>query len=174
MHARVRLFSSMWFYYMYVHATVSFYLFILCMWLLLGRNNLDSVIKQQRYHFVDKGPYSQNYGFFPVAGYGCESWTIKKAEWWRTDVFERWCWRRLERPLDNKEIQPVHPEGNQSWIFIGRTDAEAETPILWPPDAKNQRHWKRPRCWERSKVGGEGDDRRWDGWMASLTQGTWV
>ena len=91
-------------------------------------------IKKQRLHFADKGPYSQNYGFFPVAGYGCESWTIKKAERWRT-VFERWCWRRLESPLDNKEIQPVHPEGNQSWIFIGRTDAKDEIPILWPPDS---------------------------------------
>ena len=69
--------------------------------------------------------------------------------------------------LDSKEIQPVHPKGNQSWIFIGRTEAEAETPILWPPDAKN---WliKRPWCWERWKAGGEGDNRGWDGWMASL------
>ena len=71
--------------------------------------------------------------------YGCESWTIKKAEWWRIDwiEFELWCWRRLESPLDCKEIQPVHPKGDQSWVFIGRTDAEAETPILWPPDVKN-------------------------------------
>ena len=65
------------------------------------------------------------------------SWTIKKAECRRIDVFEMWCWRRLETPLDCKEIQPVHPKGFQSWIFIGRTDAEADTPILWPPDAKN-------------------------------------
>ena len=74
---------------------------------------------------------------FPVVLYGCESWTLKKAERRRIDAFELWCWRRLESPLDCKEIQPVHPKGNQSRIFIGRTDAEAETPILWPPDAKN-------------------------------------
>ena len=67
---------------------------------------------------------------FPVVMNGCESWTIKKAEHWRTDAFELWCWRRLKSPLDCKEIQPVHPKGNQSWIFIGRPDAEAETPIL--------------------------------------------
>ena len=66
----------------------------------------------------------------------CESWTIKEAEHRRIDAFELWCWRRLLRsPLDCKEIHPVHPKGNQSWIFIGRTDAEP--PILWPPDAKS-------------------------------------
>ena len=74
---------------------------------------------------------------FPVVMYGCESWTIKKTEHQRIDAFELWCWRSLECPLDNKEIQAVHPKGNQSRIFIGKTDAEAETPILWPPDAKN-------------------------------------
>ena len=64
--------------------------------------------------------------------------TIKKAEHRRIDVFELWCWRKtLESPLDCKEIQPVHPKGNQSWVFIGRTDVEAETPILWPPDSKS-------------------------------------
>ena len=63
--------------------------------------------------------------------------TIKKAEHQRIDAFELWCWRTLESPLDCKEIQPVNPKGNQSWIFIGKTDAEAETPILWPPDVKN-------------------------------------
>ena len=94
-----------------------------------------------------------------------ESWTLNN--WW-TVVLEK----TLESPLDCKEIQPVHPKGNQSWIFIGRTDAEA--PILWPPDAKNLTHWKRPWCWERVKAGGEVDDRGWDGWMASPTQWTWV
>ena len=75
---------------------------------------------------------------FPVVTYGCKSWTIKTAECQRIDAFELWCWRRLSSPLDCKEIQSVHPKGNQSWIFIGRrTDAEAETPILWPPDAKS-------------------------------------
>ena len=74
---------------------------------------------------------------FPVVMYGCESWTIKKAEHQRIDAFELWCWRTLESPLDCKEIQPVHSKGDQSWVFIGRTDAEAETPILWPPHAKS-------------------------------------
>ena len=74
---------------------------------------------------------------FPVVRYGCESWTIKKAEHRRIDAFERWCWRRLLSPLDCKEIQQVHSEGDQSWVFTGRTDAEAETPILWPPRAKS-------------------------------------
>ena len=76
---------------------------------------------------------------FPVVMYGCESWTVKKAEHRRIDAFELWCWRRktLESPLDCKEIQPDHPKGDQSWVFIGRTDAEAETPVLWPPHAKS-------------------------------------
>ena len=74
---------------------------------------------------------------FPVVTYGCEILTIKKAEHQTIDAFELWCWRRLESPLDCKKIKPVHPKGNQSWIFIGRTDAEAATPTLWPPDAKN-------------------------------------
>ena len=102
--------------------------------------------------------------------YGWESWTMRKAECRRIDAFELQCWRRLfESPLDRKEIQPVYPKGNQFWIFIGRTDAEAETPILWPPHTK-----KRPWCWERLKEGGEGDNRGWYGWMASPTQWTWV
>ena len=75
---------------------------------------------------------------FPVVMYGCESWTLKKAEHRRIDAFELQCWRRLfESPLDCKEIQPVHPKGDQSGVFIGRTDAEAETPILWSPDEKS-------------------------------------
>ena len=78
---------------------------------------------------------------FPVVMYGCESWTIKKAEHWRIDAFELWCWRRLESPLDCKEIKLVHPKGNESWIFIGRTDAEAETPILWPPSLWPAKNW---------------------------------
>ena len=67
---------------------------------------------------------------FPVIMYGCEIWTIKKAECRRIDAFELWYWRRLLSPFDRKEIQPVHPKGDQSWVFIGRTDDEAETPIL--------------------------------------------
>ena len=74
---------------------------------------------------------------FPVVMYGCENWTIKKAEHQRTYAFELWCWRRLLSPLDCKEIQLVHPKGDPSWVFIGGTDVEAETPVLWPPNAKN-------------------------------------
>ena len=75
---------------------------------------------------------------FPLVMYGCESWTVKKAERRRTDAFELWYWRRLLRlSLDCKEIQPVHPKADQSWVFIGRNDVEAKTPILWPPDAKS-------------------------------------
>ena len=95
---------------------------------------------------------------------------IKKAERWGIDAFELWCWRRL---LDSKEIKPVNPKGNQSWIFTGRTDVEAEAPILRPPDAKSQLI-RKDRCWERLRGRGEGDNREWDGWMASLTQWTWV
>ena len=84
---------------------------------------------------------------FPVVMYGCENWTVKKAERQRIDVFELWCWRKLlKSPLDCKEIQPVHPKRDQSWVFIGRTDAEAETPILWPPDAKSWLIWKDPNA----------------------------
>jgi len=76
---------------------------------------------------------------FPVVMYRCESWTIRKAQHRRIDVFELWCWRRLLRVpwTDCKEIQPVHPKGDQSWVFIGRTVVEAATPMLWPPDVKN-------------------------------------
>ena len=70
---------------------------------------------------------------FPVVTYGWEIWTVKKAEHQKIDAFELCCWRRLDSPLDCKEIQPVHPKGDQSWVFIGRTEDEAETPILWPP-----------------------------------------
>ena len=128
-------------------------------------------IKRRRHYFANKGPSSQSYGFSSIM-YGCDSWTIKKVEHRRIDAFELWCWRRLLRVLDSMEIQPVNPKGNQSSIFIGRTDVEAETPTLWPPDAKNCLIW-RPWCWERLKAG-EGDDRGWDGWVASLTQWTWV
>ena len=74
---------------------------------------------------------------FPVVMYGCESWTIKKAECQRIDAFELVLEKTLESPLDCKEIQPVHPKGYQSLVFIGRNDGEGETPILWPPHAKS-------------------------------------
>ena len=111
---------------------------------------------------------------FPVVMYGFESWTVKKAECWRIDAFEPWCWRRLLRVPWTARIQPVHPRGDQAWVFIGRTDAEAETPILWSPHTKSWLIGKRPWCWEGLQAGGEGDDRGWDGWMASPTRWAWV
>ena len=107
--------------------------------LLLGRKlmtNLDSILKSRDITLPAKVRLVKAM-VFPIVVYGYESWTIKKAECRRIDALELWCWRRLLSPLDCKEIQPVHPKGNQSSIFIGRTDAEAETPILWPPDMKN-------------------------------------
>ena len=180
-----------------------------------------------------KGPSSQGYGF------SCGHVWMRELDCEEGWMPKNWCFwsvvleKTLESPLDCKEIQPAHPKGHQSWIFIGRTDAEAEAPILWPPDGKfssvqftsvqllscvwlcdpmecsapgfpvhHQRleltqthvhwvsdviqtsnplatwceeltHWKRPWCLERLNAGG-GDDRRWNGWMASLTQWTWV
>ena len=94
-------------------------------------------IKKQRHYFANKGPSSQGYSF-SVVMYGCESWTIKKAEHWRIDASELWCWRRFLRvPWNCKEIQPVHSEGDQPWDFFGRNDAEAETPVLWSPHVKS-------------------------------------
>ena len=99
--------------------------------------NLDSIFKSRDITLPTKVRLVKAM-VFPVVMYGCESWTVKKAERQRLDAFELWCWRRLLRvPLDCKEIQPVHPKGDQSWVFIGRTQAEAETPILWPPHAKS-------------------------------------
>ena len=130
-------------------------------------------IKKQRHHFTDKGPYNQSYGFSSSHVKKGEldhkeGWVLKN--WYlQTVVLEK----TLERPLGSKEIQPVHPKGYQHWTFIGRTDTEAEAPILWPPDMKSQlirKHW----CWERLREGGEGSKRGWDGWMASPTQRTQV
>ena len=141
--------------------------------LLLGRKvmNLDSIFKS-RHYFANKGPSSQGYGF--SSGYvwmwelDCEeSWALKNWCFW-TVVLEK----TLESPLDWKEIQPVPSKGDQSWVFFGRTDAEAETPVLWPP-VENWLIWKDPDAWK---------DWRWDekgttgldGWMASPTRWTWV
>ena len=141
--------------------------------LFLGRKvmiNLDSILRSR-----DIALPIQVHLFkamvFPVVMYACESWTIKKAECQIIDAFGFWTvvlGKTLESPLDCKEIKPFNPKGSQSWIFIGRTDAEAETPILWPPDGKKW-SW----CWERLKAGGAGDNRGWDGWMGSPTQWTW-
>ena len=99
--------------------------------------NLDNMLKSRNISFPTN-VHLVKAMVFPVVMYGCESWTIKKAELRRIDAFELWCWRRLfESPLDCKEIQPAHSKGDQSWVFIGRTDAKAETPVLWPPHAKS-------------------------------------
>ena len=98
--------------------------------------NLDRILKSKDITLLTK-VHLVKAMVFPVVMYGCESWTVKKAERQKIDAFELWCRRRLESPLDCKEIQPVHPKGDQSWVFIGRTDAKAETPILWPPHAKS-------------------------------------
>ena len=137
--------------------------------------NRQHVIKQ-RHYFANKGPSSQSYGFSSSHVW---MWKLDYKENWRP---KNWCFwtvvleKTLESSLDCKEIQPVHPKGNQSWIFTGRTDAEAETPLLWPTWCEELTHLKRPWCWERLKVGGEGDGRGWEGWMASPTQWTrvWV
>ena len=111
---------------------------------------------------------------FPVVKYGCESWTKKKAECQRIDAFELWCWRRLlrvpwtaRRPNQSilKEISPKYSLEGWCWSWSSNTLA------TW---CKELTHWKRPWCWERLKVGGEGDDRGWDDWMASLIRWPWV
>ena len=107
--------------------------------LLLGRKvmtNLDSVLKSRDITLPTK-VHLVKVMVFPVVMYGCESWTVKKAERQRIDAFELLLEKPLESPLDCKEIQPAHPKGNQDWVFIGGTDVETETPILWPTYTKS-------------------------------------
>ena len=108
--------------------------------LVLGRKamtNLDSMLKNRDITWPTKVRLLKAM-VFPVVMYGCESWTLKKAKRRRIDAFELWCWRRLfESPMNCKEIQPVHSKGNQSWVFFGRNDAKAETPVLWPRHVKS-------------------------------------
>ena len=119
-------------------------------------DQLRQHIKKQRHYFVNKGPSSQGYGF--SSGH---VWMLEldyKESW----ALKNWCFgtvvleKTLESPLDCKEIQPVHPEGIQSWEFIGRTDVEAETPILWPPDAKSWLIWKDPDAGKDRRQGKKG------------------
>ena len=130
-------------------------------------------MKKQRHYFVNKIPCSQSYGF---SSFHVQMWELDHKESW---VPKNWCFwtvvleKTLESPLDCKGIQPVNLKGNQSWIFIGRTDAEAETPVLWPPNVKNGLIWKDPdagKDWKQEEKGMTG----WDGWMASSTQWTGV
>ena len=113
--------------------------------------------------------------FFPVVMYRCMGWTIKKAECLRTDTVQKWTVvleKTLESSLDSKEIKSVNLKENHPWIFIGRTDMEAEAPILWPPDAKS---WLTGKDSDAGKDwGAEGRDKRIDGWTASLTQWTGI
>ena len=123
---------------------------------------------------ADKGSSSQSYSFSSSHVW---MWDLDCKESW---AMNNWClWtvvleKTLESPLDCKEMKPVHPKGNHSWILVGRADAEAETPTLWPPGRKELTYWKRPWCWKKLKAGGEGDDRGWEGWMALPTPWTWV
>ena len=130
-------------------------------------------IKKQRHYFANKGPSSQGYGF--SSAHVCmweldykKSWALKNWCFW-TVVLEK----TVESPVDCKEIQLVCLKGDQSWVFIGRTEVEAETPILWPLDVKTWLIGKDPDAGKDLRAG-EGDDREWDVWMASLTQRTWV
>ena len=130
-------------------------------------------IEKQRHYFANKGLSSQGYGF--SSGH-VWIWELDHEESW---VPKNWCFwivvleQTLESPFDSKEIQPVHLKGDESWVFIGGTDVEAETPILWPPDVKSWLIWKDPNVWKNWRQE-EGDKRGWDGWMASLTRWTWV
>ena len=132
---------------------------------------LDSVLKSRDITRLTKAHIVKAI-LFPVV-----MWELDHTEGWvpknwqfQTVVLEK----TLESPLDNKEIKPVNPKGNQPWIFIGRTDAEAEGPILWPSDAKSWLVGKRPWCWERLRTGGEGSNRGRNCRMVSPTQWTRV
>ena len=145
-------------------------------WLLLGRKamtNLDRVLKSRditlpiKVHLVKAM-------VFPVAMYRCESWTIKKVEHWKIDTFKIWWWRRLLRvpwlargsnQSILKEINPVYSWKDWCWSW------SSNTLVTWWEEPT---HWKRLWCWERLRAGGERGYRRWDGWMVSLTQWTWV
>ena len=137
------------------------------------RRNLDSILKSR--DIADKGLSGQSYGFSSSHVW---MWELDSKESWAP---KNWCFwtvvleKTLEGHLECKEIKPVNPKGNQSWIFTGRTDAEAEGPIFYLATwCEELTHWKRSWCWERLKAEGEGDDRGWDGWMASPTWWTWV
>ena len=134
--------------------------------------NLNSILKSRDITLLTK-VHLVKVMVFPVVMYGCESWTIKKAEHWRIDAFELWCWRRLlrvpwtARRSNQSILKKISPEFWKDWHWSWNSNTLA----TW---CKELTHWKRPWCWDRLKVEGEGDDRGWDGWMASLTRWTWV
>ena len=126
----------------------------------------------QRYHFANKGPYSQSYGFFSSHVW---IWELRHKEGW---VLKNWCSPTVvleetpESPLDSKEIKPVNPKENQPYSLEGlMLSWSSNTLATW---CEEPTHWERPWCWKRLKTGGEEGDRGWGGWMASLTQWTWV
>ena len=136
--------------------------------------NLDSILKSRDITLPTKVHVVKAL-VFPVAMYGCESWTIRKAKRRRIDAFELWCWRRLLRVPWT--LQPIHHKGNHSWIFTGRTDARAETPILWPPDAKNWLIWKDPDAgknwrWEKGTTEDEMVAIQWT-WVWVSSENWW-
>ena len=139
--------------------------------LLLGwkaMTNLDSILKGWDPLCWQRSIWSKLW-FFPLAMYRCENWTIKKAEHQIIYAFKLVLEKTLESPLNCKDIQPVHPKGDQSWVFIGRTDAEAETPILWPPHAKSwliRKDSDAGRDWGQEEKGTTEDEMAgWHHWL---------
>ena len=130
-------------------------------------------MNKEWHYFANKCPSSQSSGF-SVVMYRYKNWTIKKAEHWKIDAYIVVLEKTLVSPLDCKETQPVNPKENSSWIVSRRNDAEAEVPILWPPDEKSWLIKKDLDAGKYLKAGGEGDNRRLECWMASLTQQTGV
>ena len=135
--------------------------------------NLDSVLQSRDITLLTK-VHVVKAAVFPVAMYKCESWTVKKTERWRIGALELWCWRRLlrvpciARRSNQSILKEISPEYSwEDWCWSWGSDTLA----TW---CEETTHWKRPWCWERLRAEGEGDDRGWDGWMASLTQWTWV
>ena len=144
--------------------------------LLLGKKvmpNLDSMLKSRDITLPTKFCLVKAM-VFPVVMYGCEGWTIKKAERWRIDAFELWCWRRLlrvpwtARRSKQSILKEINPEYSLEGLMLSWN---SNTLATWWEELT---HWKRPWCWERLKVGGEGDNRQWDDWVAWPTQWTWI
>ena len=146
--------------------------------LLLGRKamtNVDSILKSRDISLPTKAHLVKAM-VFPVVTYGCKSWTIKKAEHQRIDAFELWCWRRLLRApwterRSNLSILKINSEYSLEVLML---KLQYFGHLMLRTDSLEKTLWKRPWCWERLKAGGEGEDRRWDGWMVSPTQWTWV
>ena len=143
--------------------------------LLLGRKavtNLDSILKSRDITLPTKVRLVKAI-VFPVVVYGCESWTIKKAEHRRIDAFELWCWRRLlrvpwtARRSNQSILKEINPDYSLEGLML-KLKLQYFGHLMWRAD------WKRPWCWERLRAGGEGNNRGWDGWMSSPTRGTWV